>query len=225
MITFIAFKSGLDCRQFRGICRVCQHTCSRNSTRTFTDCFQAWLLSVLSTFSLSPACLRLLPAGPFLCACPQSQAVEDTLLVTNCSSEVVFLYPFVYWQENEEGDQWPNTFIGHLAFFLFENKITADYNWHTQDKWQLFTRVNALTFYHYCYFLKLPQWYFNKSKVLGARLKSHVIALICHSLENSGLPQSKGRKLYDQHAKGRCCYSKLAKTLFFLFKSWQHYLC
>lgn len=151
MITFNAFKSGQDYRQFRGICRVYQHTCSRNSTRTFIYCFQVWLPSV-STFSLTPACLRLVPAGPFLQARPQSQVVEDTLLATNSSNEVVSLFPLVYWEGNEEGYQWPNTFIGHLAFFLFENKITTDYNWRTQDKWQLFTRVNALTFYHYCYF-------------------------------------------------------------------------
>lgn len=161
---------------------------------------------MLSTFSLTPACLRLLPAGPSL-ACPLNQAVEDTLLVMNCSNEA-FFPPFVYWQENEEGDQWPNPFIGHLDFFLFENKITTDYNWHTQDEWQLFTRVNALTFYHYCYFLGSSQWCFNKSKIFGARLKLHVMALVCHSLENSGLPQSKGRKVSDQHAKGRCYDSK-----------------
>lgn len=57
--------------------------------------FPGVALSVSSTFSLTPACLRLLPAGPFL-ACPLSQAVEDTLLVMNCSNEVVFLFPLLY---------------------------------------------------------------------------------------------------------------------------------
>lgn len=86
---------------------------------------------------------------------------------------------------------------------------------HTEKASMVYKRVTAVIFLPLLLLLKITAVIFNKSKILGVRLTLHAMALVCPSLENGGLPQSKRRKVCGQLAKGRCYEkSRLVKRIF-----------